>query len=198
MGETMSGERFTAGGEDWEEQLLEQLSTMFQDMGMDLDVTALKGMMEQIRTQLEQAGIDPEQLEKGTNIELNLQASLNDLAKTLQGELTKAKRKSSPPVDVEASEEEEQKADEMHEIPEADVYIDDGRMSLTLDISRHLTDESGTFELNLTQGGTCLNLMAEGRPHPLRRFELTQACSDVVEWELNNGILDVTLDLLEE
>jgi len=27
---------------------------------------------------------------------------------------------------------------------------------------------------------------------------LAQACSDVVEWELNNGILDVTLDLLEE
>jgi HSP20 family molecular chaperone IbpA len=193
----MAGERFTAGGEDWEEQLLEQLSTMFQGMGMDLDVAALKGMMEQIRVQLEQAGIDPEQLKKGDNIELNLQASLNDLAKTLQGELTKAKRKSSPPVEVEASEE-DQKADETHEIPGADVYIDDGRMNLTLDISRHLTDESVAVELNLTQGGACLNLMSEGRPHPLRRFQLAQACSDVVEWELNNGILDVTLDLLEE
>ena len=193
----MAGERFTAGGEDWEEQLLEQLSTMFQDMGMDLDVAALKGMMEQIRVQLEQAGIDPEQLKKGDNIELNLQASLNDLAKTLQGELTKAKRKSSPPVEVEASEE-DQKADETHEIPGADVYIDDGRMNLTLDISRHLTDESVAVELNLTKDGTCLNLMSEGRPHPLRRFQLAQACSDVVEWELNNGILDVTLDLLEE
>jgi hypothetical protein len=193
----MAGERFTAGGEDWEEQLLEQLSTMFQGMGMDLDVAALKGMMEQIRVQLEQAGIDPEQLKKGDNIELNLQASLNDLAKTLQGELTKAKRKSSPTVEVEASEE-DQKADETHEIPGADVYIDDGRMNLTLDISRHLTDESVAVELNLTQGGACLNLMSEGRPHPLRRFQLAQACSDVVEWELNNGILDVTLDLLEE
>jgi HSP20 family molecular chaperone IbpA len=193
----MAGERFTAGGEDWEEQLLEQLSTMFQGMGMDLDVAALKGMMEQIRVQLEQAGIDPEQLKKGDNIELNLQASLNDLAKTLQGELTKAKRKSSPPVEVEASEE-DQKADETHEIPGADVYIDDGRMNLTLDISRHLTDESVAVELNLTQEGACLNLMSEGRPHPLRRFQLAQACSDVVEWELNNGILDVTLDLLEE
>ena len=193
----MAGKRFTAGGEDWEQQLLEQLSTMFQDMGMDLDVAALKGMMEQIRVQLEQAGIDPEQLEKGDNIELNLQATLNDLAKTLQGELTKAKRKSSPPVEVEASEE-EQEADEVHEIPEADVYIDDGRMDLTLDISRHLTDESAAVELNLTKDGTCLNLMAEGRPHPLRRFQLARACSDVVEWDLNNGILDVTLELLEE
>ena len=193
----MAGKRFTAGGEDWEQQLLEQLSTMFQDMGMDIDVNALKGMMEQIRVQLEQAGIDPEQLEKGDNIELNLQATLNDLAKTIQGELTKVARKSTPPVEVEASEE-EQEADEVHEIPEADVYIDDGRMNLTLDISRHLTDESVAVELNLTKEGTCLNLMAEGRPHPLRRFQLAQACSDVFEWELNNGILDVTLDLLEE
>ena len=193
----MSGERFTAGGEDWEEQLLEQLSTMFQDMGMDLDVAALKGMMEQIRTQLEESGIDPEQLEKGANIELNLQASLNDLAKTLQGELSKAASKSTPSVEVEASEE-EQETDEAHDIPEADVYIDDGRMNLTIDISRQLADESVAVELNLTREGTCLNLMAEGRPHPLRRFQLAQACSDVVEWELNNGILDVTLDLLEE
>ena len=193
----MAGERFTAGGEDWEEQLLEQLSTMFQDMGMDIDVNALKGMMEQIRVQLEQAGIDPEQLQKGDNIELNLQATLNDLAKTLQGELTKAKRKSSPPVEVEASEE-EQEADEVHEIPEADVYIDDGRMNLTLDISRHLTDELVAVELNLTKDGTCLNLMSEGRPHPLRRFQLARACSDVVEWDQNNGILDVTLELLDE
>ena len=193
----MAGKRFTAGGEDWEQQLLEQLSTMFQGMGMDIDVNALKGMMEQIRVQLEQAGIDPEQLKKGDNIELNLQATLNDLAKTIQGELTKAKRKSSPPVEVEASEE-EQEADEVHEIPEADVYIDDGRMNLTLDISRHLTDELVAVELNLTKEGTCLNLMAEGRPHPLRRFQLARACSDVVEWELNNGILDVTLELLEE
>lgn len=177
--------------------MLEQLSTMFQDMGMDLDVAALKGMMEQIRTQLEESGIDPEQLEKGANIELNLQASLNDLAKTLQGELSKAASKPTPSVEVEASEE-EQETDEAHDIPEADVYIDDGRMNLTIDISRQLTDESVAVELNLTREGTCLNLMAEGRPHPLRRFQLAQACSDVVEWELNNGILDVTLDLLEE
>ena len=193
----MAGKRFTAGGEDWEQQLLEQLSTMFQDMGMDIDVNALKGMREQIRVQLEQPGIDPEQLKKGDNIELNLQATLNDLAKTIQGELTKAKRKSSPPVEVEASEE-ELEADEVHEIPEADVYIDDGRMNLTLDISRHLTDELVAVELNLTTDGTCLNLMSEERPHPLRRFQLARACSDVVEWDLNNGILDVTLELLEE
>lgn len=197
MGELMSGERFTAGGEDWEEQLLEQLSTMFQGMGMDLDVAALKGMMEQIRTQLEEAGIDPEQLEKGDNIELNLQASLNDLAKTLQGELTKSAIKSTPPVEVEVSEE-EQEADKAHDVPQADVYIDDGRMNLTIDISRQLTDESVAVELNLTREGTCLSLMAEGRPHPLRRFQLAQACSDVVEWDLNNGILDVTLELLED
>lgn len=193
----MAGKRFTAGGEDWEQQLLEQLSTMFQDMGMNIDVNALKGMMEQIRVQLEQAGIDPEQLKKGDNIEPNLQATLNNLAKTIQGELTKAARKSTPPVEVEASEE-EQEADEVHEIPEADVYVDDGRMNLTLDISRYLTDESVAVELNLTKEGTCLNLMAEGRPHPLRRFQLARACSDVVEWDMNNGILDVTLELLEE
>ncbi len=193
----MAGKRFTAGGEDWEQQLLEQLSTMFQDMGMNIDVNALKGMMEQIRVQLEQAGIDPEQLKKGDNIEPNLQATLNNLAKTIQGELTKAARKSTPPVEVEATEE-EQEADEVHEIPEADVYVDDGRMNLTLDISRYLTDESVAVELNLTKEGTCLNLMAEGRPHPLRRFQLARACSDVVEWDMNNGILDVTLELLEE
>ena len=115
----MSGERFTAGGEDWEEQLLEQLSTMFQDMGMDLDVTALKGMMEQIRVQLEQAGVDPEQLEKGANIELNLQESLNELAKNLQGELTRATSKSTPEVEVEAAEEDE--VDELDEVDEVDV-----------------------------------------------------------------------------
>ncbi len=36
-----------ASGEDWEEQLIEQLVEMFRNMGMNMDKEQIRGMMEQ-------------------------------------------------------------------------------------------------------------------------------------------------------
>ena len=86
----MSEKEFTPGGEDWEEQLLEQLSKMFNDMGMPMDTETIRGMMDQIRGQFEEMGIDPEKM-AGEKIELNLEATMNDLAKMMGGKFPQKK-----------------------------------------------------------------------------------------------------------
>jgi len=39
-------------------------------------------------------------------------------------------------------------------------------------------------------------LMKKTQPHPFKRFILPEAAGQIVEWELNNGILDIKLDLV--
>ena len=167
---TMTGDRFIAGGEDWEEQIVEKLVKMFQEMGMD---------------------IDPEKLAEG-KVELNLQGTINDLAKIMGANFPTIPQ----PVDVttpkEATEDEE-----VTEIPEADVFVDEGAMSLTIDCSRvaDIPDDGKGVELTLVKDGNCLSVFVEGRPHPVKRYNLTETADTVEDWSLNNGILDVTLKL---
>ena len=52
--------------ENWdkfdEEEAIEEMARMFEQMGMPLDVKTLKSMMEQVRNQFEEMGIDPEKM----------------------------------------------------------------------------------------------------------------------------------------
>lgn len=188
---TMTGDRFIAGGEDWEEQIVEQLVKMFQEMGMDIDANLMKQMMDQIKEQLDGMDIDPKKLAEG-KVELNLQGTINDLAKIMGANFPTIPQ----PVDV-ATPKEATEDEEVTEIPEADVFVDEGAMSLTIDCSRvaDIPDDGKGVELTLVKDGNCLSVFVEGRPHPVKRYNLTQTADSVQDWSLNNGILDVTLKL---
>ena len=46
--------------DEWEDQILKQMVEMFRQMGMDVDEDDLSRMMNQIQSQFEDMGIDPE------------------------------------------------------------------------------------------------------------------------------------------
>ena len=68
-------------------------------------------------------------------------------------------------------------------------------MSVTIDISRFLDIRSEDIELVLSSGGEVLQLMRRTQSRSLKRFILPEAANQIREWELNNGILDITFDL---
>nr|AIF00931.1 hypothetical protein [uncultured marine group II/III euryarchaeote KM3_13_G12] len=187
----MSEKEFTPGGEDWEEQLLEQLSKMFNDMGMPMDTETIRGMMDQIRGQFEEMGIDPEKM-AGEKIELNLEATMNDLAKMMGGKFPQKK-----PVSIEVDTSEETKSDSEELIPvnEEDIFIDGDRMILTLDCSRidEIDDDGEGVEIVLTNDNSVVSVMVEGRPRPVRKYNIGRVVEGMDEWTINNGILDMTL-----
>ena len=47
-----------ADKDNFEEKLLEQLTEMFRNMGMNLDKEQIRALMEQFRSQFENLGID--------------------------------------------------------------------------------------------------------------------------------------------
>ena len=70
-----------ASGDDWEEQLIEQLVEMFRNMGMNMDKEQIRGMMEQFRSQFENMGLDAEKIAKG---DVNFNFDLSHLSKMFQ------------------------------------------------------------------------------------------------------------------
>ena len=81
------------------------------------------------------------------------------------------------------------------ELPDEDVYVSGSTMSITIDISRILDVRSEDIELVLSSGGEVLQLMRRTQTRPLKRFILPDAANQIREWQLNNGILDITFDL---
>ena len=68
--------------DEWEDQLLKQMVEMFRQIGMDLNEDDLARMMNQIQSQFEDLGIDPEKLRSG-DLKFNLQGDFGNLAETL-------------------------------------------------------------------------------------------------------------------
>jgi HSP20 family molecular chaperone IbpA len=71
-------------------------------------------------------------------------------------------------------------------------------MYVTIDVSRQEGLKQSELELNLSDGGTVVQLMKKTQLRPFRRFDLPQKASKIVEWSLNNGILDITFELGNE
>ena len=187
MVQKMSGERFTPGGEDWENQILEQLAKMFKDMGMPIDTNTLRGMMEQIRSQFDEMGIDPENLSEG-KIELNLEATMQDLAKMMGSSFG-----NKEPITVEVKETKTEEDDDLANINDDDLYETDSELMLTIDVSRLSDLDEDKLELSLTGSGEVLSVMIEGRPKPIKQYSLPMAAKSIEEWSINNGILDLKL-----
>ena len=105
-------------------------------------------------------------------------------------------QKEPEPVEIQVEETDEE--DDIKAVPIADIYVDGSSMNITIDISRHDEIEDSELELNLTGGGSTLQLMRTTQMRPLQRFELPKAAESVDGWELNNGILDITLTLRDQ
>ena len=92
---------------------------------------------------------------------------------------------------------EETKSDSEELIPvnEEDIFIDGDRMILTLDCSRidEIDDSGEGVEIVLTNDNSVVSVMVEGRPRPVRKYNIGRVVEGMDEWTINNGILDMTL-----
>ena len=188
-----------SGGEDWEEKLIEQLSEMFRNMGMPMDKDQLRKLMEQFRSQFEGMGIDAEKIAKG---EVNFNFDLSNLAKMFAkgDDLSDIIKNMGMAVEVDAAVEiptptSEKKNDAVIDLPSDDIYLDGWNMSVTIDFSLRGEIEQDQVELSLVDGGQQIEVLKNNQTQPLATIALPHQCEDVVDFSLNNGILDITLKL---
>jgi HSP20 family molecular chaperone IbpA len=197
-------------GENWDnfdEEAIEEMARMFEQMGMPVDINTLKSMIEQVRSQFEEMGIDPEKVSM-SEVKLGLNSNpeefmknfesmisgpqgLGDFLKKMGVDIHIKPAVSEVRVDVDESQH-EPKDDS---IPEEDVYVKDDQMFVTIDVSKFDGISSENLELSLTGEGVVLQMLRTNQIRPFRTFVLPNASSGVANWEINNGILDITFEL---
>ena len=206
-----SGIMSTVDKDEFDDRLLKEMAKMFSDMGMPIDVEMLQEMMRKVQQQFEEMGIDPEQMSK-SNIRMQTDVDPEEFRKQMETMLSgpggmgdmfrnmgiKVQFDGSPSVteapEIEVEEEEVTEESE-NDLPIEDVFIHEDRMCITVDISRFTDIEPEEVELNLTGGGEILQLMKTTQMRPLKRYTLPHSAENIVEWDLNNGILDVKFDI---
>lgn len=191
-------------GDEWEEQMLKEMARMFSDMGMPIDINILRNMLSQVREQFEKMGIDPEKL-SNQDMKIDINGNSDDFRKTMESMLNGPDGFSelfrnigvniqvntpTPVVDAELNQEENNE-----EELQVDIHIHEDRMYATVDISRELDIVESELEINLVDSGRAFQLMKTTQLRPFKRFDLTEPVSQIVEWSLNNGILDVIFDI---
>jgi len=192
--------------EDWEEGLIDQLLSMFNQLGMEMTRDQLMGLINQIRGQFEGMGIDMEKLESG-DIAIDAQANMDALAKAIGsmmsngGEIgdllgTMGFKVDVQPktVTIETPSKNENNDSESGEELEPDVHIRDTTMHITIDLT-HDNVENDNLDLTLTDGGTILQIIKGNQLRPFRKIELERVAKEVISWDLNNGILDIELSI---
>ncbi|MBJ61418.1 MAG: hypothetical protein CMB54_05840 [Euryarchaeota archaeon] len=191
---------------EWEDGLIDQLLSMFNQLGMDMTRDQLMGVINQIRGQFEGMGIDMEKLESG-DIAIDAQANMDALAKAIGsmmsdgGEIgdllgTMGFKVDVQPktVTVETPSQDENSDSESGEELEADVHIRNTTMHITIDLTRENV-ENDNLDLTLTDGGTILQIIKGNQLRPFRKLELERVAKEVTSWDLNNGILDIELSI---
>ena len=183
--------------EDWEEKMLEQMAEMFRNMGMDIDINQLRALMSQFRNQFDAMGIDPERLSKG---DVNFNFDISNIMKLFQSGKPLDEMLSNMGVDVRVDAspavvdiEDDVPSNDIVKLPADDVYLSGWNMSITVDFSTRTGFEE--IEIALSSGGEIVQVLTDPGAPPVAQIELPHQCEDVVDWSLNNGILDVKLKL---
>jgi len=193
--------------DNFDEEAIEEMARMFEQMGMPVDINTLKSMIEQVRSQFEEMGIDPEKVSM-SEVKLGLNSDpeefmknfesmisgpqgLGDFLKKMGVDIHIKPAVSEVRVDVDESQH-EPKDDS---IPEEDVYVNDDQMFVTIDVSKFDDISTDNLELSLTGEGVVLQMLRTNQIRPFRTFVLPNASSEVANWEINNGILDITFEL---
>ena len=190
--------------DEWEEQMLKEMARMFSDMGMPIDINILRNMLSQVREQFEKMGIDPEKL-SNQDMKIDINGNSDDFRKTMESMLNGPDGFSelfrnmgvniqvnnpTPVVDAELNQE-----DNIEEEVQVDIHVHEDRMYATVDISRDLDVVESELEINLIDSGRAFQLMKTTQLRPFKKFDLPNSASQIVEWGLNNGILDVIFDI---
>jgi|TARA_B100001564_G_scaffold2691_1_gene2335 hypothetical protein len=190
--------------DEWEEQMLKEMARMFSDMGMPIDINILRNMLSQVREQFEKMGIDPEKL-SNQDMKIDINGNSDDFRKTMESMLNGPDGFSelfrnmgvniqvnnpTPVVDAELNQE-----DNIEEEVQVDIHVHEDRMYATVDISRDLDVVESELEINLIDSGRAFQLMKTTQLRPFKKFDLPNSVSQIVEWSLNNGILDVIFDI---
>jgi hypothetical protein len=173
------------------------MAEMFQKMGMSVDINQLKAMMKQFQSKFEAMGIDPERLAKG---DVNFNFDISDISKLFQSGKPLDEMLSNLGVDVkvdaapvEVDIEENEQKNEILRLPSENIYLSGWNMSITVDFSTRTDFDE--IEVALSSGGELLQVLSDPSEPPLAQIELPHQCDDVVDWSINNGILDITLKL---
>ena len=191
--------------DEWEDGLIDQLLSMFNQLGMEMSREQLMGLISQIRGQFEGMGIDMEKLDSG-DISIDAQANMDALSKAIGsmmsngGEIgdllgTMGFKVDVQPKTVTVDAPSENKEDEQSANLEADIHVTNSRMHITLDLT-HANVENENLDLTLTNNGTVLQIIKENQLRPFRRLELERVVEEILSWDLNNGILDIELSIL--
>ena len=189
-----------ASSDDWEEQMIDRLVEMFKEMGMSLNKTQIKGLMKQFKSQFEKMGLDADKLSSG---DVNFNFDLSNLSKMFQSgqsiedileNLDMDVKVDAAPVEIETPEIDDDD-DEILQLPNDDFYLDGWNMAMTIDFTLKGDIKEMQMEMNLSKGGSLLEIMKQTQAKPVARVSLPHPCQDVVGWSLNNGILDITLKL---
>ena len=191
--------------DDWEEKMLKEMAEMFNKMGMSIDVSMLKNMMSQVREQFEKMGIDPEKM-SNKDMKIDINGDPDEFRRTMESMLNGPEviaelfrnmdvnvQVNNPSPVVDATLENEEDVDE--KLLVADIHVHEDRMYATIDLSRQLDIIDSELELNLIDGGNILQLMRKTQLRPFKKFDLPESADKIVEWSLNNGILDVIFDI---
>jgi HSP20 family molecular chaperone IbpA len=199
----MTGENW----DDFDEEAIEEMARMFEQMGMPIDINTLKSMIKQVRSQFEEMGIDPEKVSM-SEVKLGLNSDPEEFMKNFEsmisgpqglGDFLKKMgvdihiKPSVSEVRVDVDESQHESKDDS--IPEEDVYVNDGQMFVTIDVSKFDDVSSENLELSLTGEGVVIQMLRTNQIRPFRTFVLPNASSGVANWEINNGILDITFEL---
>ena len=190
--------------DDWEEQMLKDMAKMFSEMGMPIDIEILRNMLSQVREQFQKLGIDPEKL-SNQDMKIDINGDSEDFRRTMESMLNGSDGLSelfrnmgvnvqvnnpTPVVDAELSQQED-----IEEELTVDIYVHEDRMYATVDLSRQLDIIESDLEINLIDSGRVFQLMKTTQLRPFKKFDLPNSASQIVEWSLNNGILDVVFDI---
>ena len=194
-----------SNSDEWEQKMIQQMLNLFNQMGMPIDRSELEDTISRIRQQFESMGIDAEKI-YNSNVKMDFQGDPENFRRQMEAFMNHPEGFSEmfknmginvqvgpdkEPVEVNVDHEQVEECD----VPLEDIYVDGAQMFVTIDVSNIIDLDETSFELILSHEGKVLQIMRRTQPRPIKSINLPQVATSVSEWSLNNGILDIILDM---